>query len=734
MAFGFDRQFATDNELYLYRHKFSSPTFTNLTSGDVLQYNGTHGVNVPGTTGTQWFRGYYDPTATSDYPTLGGSGSGGQIIAGDTWVISADGYIQGDAVQKGDELLANITNPELHPLNWTITEKNIGYVPENVVNKSTDEALGSSDTLYPTQKAVKSYADTKLAISGGTLTGNLNGATPTEIGYLSGVTSAIQTQINNINAGLSWKQSCRVATTANITLSGTQTIDGVSVIAGDRVLVKNQTTGSQNGIYVCASDSWSRSTDATTGGEGSTGLLQATMNVEEGTTNGDTMWTCSTNAPITVGSTSLTFVKTSNTTYTAGTGLSLSSNAFSIDSTVATLTGSQTLTNKTLTASSNVIGGVTMTLGSDAANDIYYRNSSGVLTRLANGTTGQVLTATTGSAPSWTAAGGGVTTVGTFSSSSITNGASISGATITLGVADGTNPGMISTTTQAIKGAKTFTASATTDDTITMTAIASQTGKLFTMRRSSGGEPRILTVSAGGQFIFYEGTASVQGLVLNADSLSNNMITTSGGNFVTMSPPSITGNGIGYACKIIGGYATDVQLYVQGKVSQTADLQQWANSSGTALAKIDATGIFQNGGATRVSTQFDKTNTTLANITGLTSTLIAGKTYQFEIRLHVTADTVGGLKVAIGGTCTATNIIYQIEAISNTSNALAISARQTALGGSSGVAQDSSYFVRIEGVITVNAAGTLTAQFAQNASNGTSSVLVGSSMVVQQIV
>ena len=70
MAFGFDRQFATDNELYLYRHKFSSPTFTNLTSGDVLQYNGTHWVNVPGTTGTQWFRGYYDPTATSDYPTF----------------------------------------------------------------------------------------------------------------------------------------------------------------------------------------------------------------------------------------------------------------------------------------------------------------------------------------------------------------------------------------------------------------------------------------------------------------------------------------------------------------------------------------------------------------------------------------------------------------------------------------------------------------------------------------
>lgn len=68
-----------------------------------------------------------------------------------------------------------------------------------------------------------------------------------------------------------------------------------------------------------------------------------------------------------------------------------------------------------------VIGGVTMTLGSDASYDIYYRNSSGVLTRLANGTTGQVLTATTSNAPSWMAASGGSgITIGT---TTITSGA-----------------------------------------------------------------------------------------------------------------------------------------------------------------------------------------------------------------------------------------------------------------------------------------------------------------------
>jgi hypothetical protein len=64
-------------------------------------------------------------------------------------------------------------------------------------------------------------------------------------------------------------------------------------------------------------------------------------------------------------------------------------------------TGSLAFTNKTLTSSTNVLGGVTLTLGSDASYDMYYRSSGGVLTRLANGTTGQVLIATTSAAPSW---------------------------------------------------------------------------------------------------------------------------------------------------------------------------------------------------------------------------------------------------------------------------------------------------------------------------------------------
>lgn len=78
------------------------------------------------------------------------------------------------------------------------------------------------------------------------------------------------------------KRSVKVATTANITLSGTQTIDGVALVAGDRVLVKDQTTASQNGIYVVAAGAWARAAGADTALE----MASAVVAVEQGTTNG----------------------------------------------------------------------------------------------------------------------------------------------------------------------------------------------------------------------------------------------------------------------------------------------------------------------------------------------------------------------------------------------------------------------------------------------------------------
>jgi hypothetical protein len=85
---------------------------------------------------------------------------------------------------------------------------------------------------------------------------------------------------------LDWLTDCVVATTGNITLSGTQTIDGIGVIAGDRVLVKNQNDSRFNGIYVCAAGAWSRASDADTSAE----LQNAAVEITSGTDNANTLW------------------------------------------------------------------------------------------------------------------------------------------------------------------------------------------------------------------------------------------------------------------------------------------------------------------------------------------------------------------------------------------------------------------------------------------------------------
>lgn len=118
--------------------------------------------------------------------------------------------------------------------------------------------------------------------------------------------AATKAYVDAARSGLDVKDSVRAATTANITFSGTQTIDGVDLSAGDRVLVKNQSTASQNGIYVVAAGAWARSTDADSDTEVTPGLFTF---VEEGTANADSGWVLSTNSAITLGSTSLAFAQ-----------------------------------------------------------------------------------------------------------------------------------------------------------------------------------------------------------------------------------------------------------------------------------------------------------------------------------------------------------------------------------------------------------------------------------------
>jgi phage-related tail fiber protein len=103
---------------------------------------------------------------------------------------------------------------------------------------------------------------------------------------------------------LDFKHSVRVATTAPVVLVGLQTIDGVALVAGDRVLVKNQAVAKDNGLYVVAAGVWARSADADSSLEVTPGLF---VHVERGTINGDSIWQLVTDAPIVLGVTDLLF-------------------------------------------------------------------------------------------------------------------------------------------------------------------------------------------------------------------------------------------------------------------------------------------------------------------------------------------------------------------------------------------------------------------------------------------
>ena len=186
----------------------------------------------------------------------------------------------------------------------------------------------------------------------GTGTVNVGGFKVTNMATpVSGTDATTKDYVDNLVQGLIVKNAVKVATTTNITLSGAQTIDGYSVQVNDRVLVKNQTAPAENGIYSAQSSTWTRTTDADTWDE----LISAYVFVQLGSTQADTGWVCTIDSGGTLGVTAVTWAQFSGAgTFTAGQGLLLASNAFSIDlvgtsgKIVVTTADTQTLVNKTL--------------------------------------------------------------------------------------------------------------------------------------------------------------------------------------------------------------------------------------------------------------------------------------------------------------------------------------------------------------------------------------------------
>jgi hypothetical protein len=160
--------------------------------------------------------------------------------------------------------------------------------------------------------------------------------------------AATKQYVDNVAQGLSTKQSVRALAAANITLSGTQTIDGVALSAGDTVLCVAQTTGSANGSYTVAAGAWTRTPDFD---DVNDAVRSPYWFVGEGTANAASGWTMTT-WPYTIGTTALSFTQFSGAgEIIAGNGLSKSANTLSINTAVTVdLNTGQTLTNKSIVA------------------------------------------------------------------------------------------------------------------------------------------------------------------------------------------------------------------------------------------------------------------------------------------------------------------------------------------------------------------------------------------------
>ena len=238
------------------------------------------------------------------------------------------------AVSSGDSYIAYNSGTGVFTLD-TANAATVAYVDQEVSDvNNTINGLTTADVSEDASYLYYTDARARAAVSSGDNTISYNSGTGVFTANTStlALKSYVDEQVQASALGLDVKQSVRVATTENITLSGTQTIDGVSLSAGDRVLVKNQTTGSENGIYVVVDGgSWTRATDADSDAEVTAGLFTF---VAEGSSYADTGWVISTNDDITVGTTAITFTQFSGAgQYTAGDGLTLSGTTFAVGGT-----------------------------------------------------------------------------------------------------------------------------------------------------------------------------------------------------------------------------------------------------------------------------------------------------------------------------------------------------------------------------------------------------------------
>jgi hypothetical protein len=262
--------------------------------------------------------------------------------------------------------------------------------------------------------------------------------------------------VDSVAQGLDVKASCVYSTTANITLSGLGTQGGgdwaSSLSAGDRILVKNQSSSQFNGIYVASATSWSRSADMNVWAE----VPSAFTFIESGTTLADTGWVCTANQGGTIDVTPITWSQFSGAgSYFAGTGLTLTGNTFSI-------------TNTGVTAAAYGSASQVGTFTVNAQGQLTLAGSTSIAIAATQITSGTIDTARISG--SYT----GITGVGTLTNLSVTN-----------------------TITGSISGNAATATSATNLANGTVGAIPYQTGSSATAFLSAGTNGQVLTLASG---------------------------------------------------------------------------------------------------------------------------------------------------------------------------------------------------------------------------------------------
>ena len=228
---------------------------------------------------------------------------------------------------------------------------------------------------------------------------------------------ANKTYVDTVAQGLDTKASVVAGTTANITLSGAQTIDGISIVATDRVLVKDQTASAENGIYVASATAWARASDMSTWAQ----VPGAYVFIETGTTLADTGWVCTSNAGGTINVTAMTWAQFSG----AGSGVSSITFGSTGLTPATTTTGAVTVAGTLAVANGGTGQASTLT-----QYGVVYGSTTTAMASTAAGTTTTVLHGNASGAPSFGAVSLTADISGTLP---IANGGTNSTATATAG-------------------------------------------------------------------------------------------------------------------------------------------------------------------------------------------------------------------------------------------------------------------------------------------------------------